>query len=156
MPAPCREAVRLLSAVGSERSVMTRAGEPSALTENLMELISLPQSRQLSFLRVRWRIQRRQNVWLQGSTKATSDLTPRQMGHEHTSSIRMFFTCSGLAGAEELLPSLAPPPRVLGTAQQGEASRCPTGGQQECPDPSVGNHPKLVAGTFDAQHRMRL
>lgn len=158
MPAPCREAVRLLSAAGSERSVMTQAGEPSALTENLMELISLPQSRQLSFLRVRWRIQRRQNVWLQGSTKATSDLTPRQMGHEHTSSISMFFTCSGLAGAEdeEPPPSLAPPLRVLGTAQQGEASRCPTGGQQECPDPSAGNHPKLIAGTFDAQHRMRL
>lgn len=68
VPVPCREAVRLLSAMDSDRSVTTPARVPSALTENLTELISLPQSRQLSFLQVHWRMQRRQNVWLQGST----------------------------------------------------------------------------------------
>lgn len=32
----------------------------------------------------------------------------------------------------------------------------PGGGQQQRPGPSAGNPPSLTAGTFDAQHRMRL
>lgn len=68
---PCREAVWWLSASCSKGNVMTHNREPSAHSENWMMLVSLLQSRQVSFLLVHGKMQRRQNVCSQGTKQVS-------------------------------------------------------------------------------------
>lgn len=49
-------------------AVFSKCWESSTCTEELMDLINLWQSKQLSFLLVHWRMQLSQNMWLQGIT----------------------------------------------------------------------------------------